>query len=235
MAVLYSDQMTGVKRSYRSPRREAQARHTRERVVDAARRLWVERGFAATTIDAIASEAGVAIQTVYGAFGSKGGILTALLGRLEAEAGGETLMRDLAAARTARQQLAQVAAFNRRLFEAGADIIAIALGSTAVDADVAAWAAEGDRRRRAGQAHIVGGWHAAGALRPGIGPAEARDVLYAMTSPELYLLLVRTVGWRPGRYERWLDRTLSTLLLGGPGTTASGTSGFGTGGRDRTS
>src|ERR671919_655371 len=136
MAVLYSDEMTSVKRPYRSPGREAQARRTQERIVDAARRLWVEHGFAATTMEAIAAEAKVAVQTVYGAFGSKGGILTALLGRLEAEAGGETLMRDLAAARTARQQLAQVAAFNRRLFEAGADIIAIALGSTAVDADV---------------------------------------------------------------------------------------------------
>jgi TetR/AcrR family transcriptional regulator, regulator of cefoperazone and chloramphenicol sensitivity len=208
--------MTGVKRQYRSPRREAQARRTRERIVDAARRLWVERGFATTTMEGIAAEADVAVQTVYGAFGSKGAILTALLGRLEREAGGETLARELGAARTPRRQLALVAAFNRSLFQGGADIIAIALGSTAVDADVAAWAAEGDRRRREGQARIVAGWHAAGALRPEIGRSEARDVLYSLTSPEVYLLLVKTSGWPPGRYERWLDRTLSTLLLGGP-------------------
>jgi AcrR family transcriptional regulator len=215
LAVLYSGEMTSVKRSYRSPRREAQARRTRERIIDAARRLWVERGFGTTTMEAIAVEANVAVQTVYGAFGSKGAILTALLGRLEAGAGGETLAADLSAARSARAQLALVAAFNRRLFEGGADVIAIALGSTAVDGDVAAWAAEGDRRRREGQARIVAGWHAAGALRPGIGPSEARDVLYTLTSPEVYLLLVKAVGWSPGRYERWLDRTLSALLLGG--------------------
>jgi AcrR family transcriptional regulator len=204
--------MTSVKRSYRSPRREAQARRTRERIIDAARHLWVERGFGATTMEAVAAEAGVAVQTVYGAFGSKGAILTALLGRLESEAGGETLMRELRVA-TPRRQLALVAAFNRRLFQGGADIIAIALGSTAVDAEVAAWAAEGDRRRREGQAHVVAGWHAAGALRPGTGPAEARDVLYTLTSPEVFLLLVKAGGWPPGRYESWLDRTLSTLLL----------------------
>jgi len=205
--------MTNVKRQYRSPRRDAQARRTRERIIDAARRLWVEHGFGTTTMEAIAAEAQVAVQTVYGAFGSKGAILTALLGRLEAEAGGETLMRELHAA-PPRRQLALVAAFNRRLFQGGADVIAIALGSTAVDADVAAWAAEGDRRRREGQAHIVAGWHTAGALKPGTGPGEARDVLYTLTSPEVYLLLVKACGWPPGRYESWLDRTLSTLLLG---------------------
>lgn len=165
-------------------------------------------------MEAIAVAADVAVQTVYGAFGSKGAILTALLGRLEADAGGETLMRELHAA-TPRQQLALVAAFNRRLFKGGADVIAIALGSTAVDGDVAAWAAGGDRRRREGQGRIVAGWHAAGALRPDIGLSEARDVLYTMTSPELYLLMVKANGWSPGRYERWLDRTLSALLLSG--------------------
>ncbi|MGI8829735.1 MAG: TetR/AcrR family transcriptional regulator [Candidatus Limnocylindria bacterium] len=189
---------------------------SRERVIEGARYLWVARGFAATTMEAIAAEAKVAVQTVYGAFGSKGGILTAVLEWLEAEAGGETLARDLDAAGEARHQLAVVAAFNRRLFETGADFLAIALGSTAVDDDVAAWIAEGDRRRREGQARIVAGWHAAGALRSGIGPSEARDVLYTFTSPDVFLLMVKASGWSPSRYQRWLDRTLSTLLFGDP-------------------
>lgn len=205
--------MTSVKRSYRSPRREAQARRTRLRIVDAARRRWVEHGFAATTMEAIASEAEVAVQTVYSAFGSKGGILTALLGQLEERAGGETLMSQLRASSSPREQLDLVAAFNRRLFEGGADILAIAIGSRAVDPEVAAWAAEGDRRRRVGQAGLVAGWHRAGALAPEIGLAEARSTLYALTSPEVYLVLLGT-GWTPGRYERWLRRTLGTLLFG---------------------
>jgi hypothetical protein len=96
------------------------------------------------------------------------------------------------------------------------DILGIALGSTAVDADVAAWAAEGDRRRRTGQARIVDGWHAAGALRPDLKRSEARDVLYALTSPEVFLLLVKSTGWAPGRYEGWLGRSLGDLLLGDP-------------------
>lgn len=203
--------MSDVKRSYRSPRREAQARRTRERIVHAARRLWVTRGFAATTIEAIASEAKVAVQTVYGAFGSKAAILIALLGQLEANAGGETLMTDLRNAASVREQLAILATFNRRLFEGGADIIAIAIGSVAVDPDVAAWANEGDRRRREGQGHIVAAWEAQGALKlPG---SDAADILYTLTSPEVYLLLVRAVGWSPDRYERWIDETLAGLLL----------------------
>lgn len=108
-----------------------------------------------------------------------------------------------------------MAAFNRRLFEVGADVIAIALGSTAVDEDVATWIAEGDGRRREGQAHVVAGWDAAEALRPEIGASEARDALYTLTSPQVYLQLVGTLGWAPDHYERWLERTLTTLLLGG--------------------
>ena len=205
--------MSDVKRSYRSPRREAQARETRERIVDAARRLWVKRGFASTTIEAIASEANVSVQTIYGTFGSKGAILIALLGQLEVAAGGDTLMADLRAASSAREQLAIVTRFNRRLFEGGTDMIAIALGSVAADPDVAAWTAEGDRRRREGQGHIVASWHAAGGLNPRLGESEAADVLYTLTSPEVYLLLVGTTGWTPDRYEDWIDDTLATLLL----------------------
>ena len=213
MAGLYSGEMADVKRSYNSPRRQAQARRTRERIVHAAERLWLQRGFATTTMEDIAAEADVAVQTVYSALRSKGGILTALLERLEADAGIDTLMRELQAARTPQRQLRLVAAFNRRLFERSADFIALARGSTAVDADIAAWVAEGDRRRREGQAPLVAGWHAADALRPDIEPSEAQDVLYTMTSPETYLLLVKTRGWAPDRYQRWLNQTLQTLLL----------------------
>jgi AcrR family transcriptional regulator len=211
--VLYSGQMHSVKRPYRSPMRESQARRTRHRIVDAARRLWVERGMGATTVDAIAAEAGVSVQTVYGAFGSKGGILTALLDRLDAEAGGERLMNQLRATPTVAAQLDVVAAFNRRLFEGGADVIALAIGSAAVDPDVAAWAAEGDRRRREGQGRLVGAWHAAGGLSSRLRPSEAADILYTLTSPEVYLLLVSRCGWSPARYEGWLGATLRTLLL----------------------
>ena len=203
--------MSDVKRSYRSPRREAQARRTRERIVKAARRLWVTRGFALTTIEAIASEAKVAVQTVYGAFGSKAAILIALLGQLEQNAGGETLMQDLQRAASVREQLAIIATFNRRLFEDGADILAIALGSVAVDRDVAAWVNEGDRRRREGQGHLVAAWEALNALK--LPRPEAADILYTLTSPEVYLLLVRTTGWSPDRYERWIEETLAALLL----------------------
>jgi TetR/AcrR family transcriptional regulator, regulator of cefoperazone and chloramphenicol sensitivity len=205
--------VSDVKRSYNSPLREAQARRTRERVVDAARTLWATQGFAAVTIDQIAAEAGVSVQTIYSAFGSKGGILTALLGRLEQQAGLDDLITQLRAAQNPDEQLRLVAAFNRRLFERGADIITIVRGWTAADPDVAAWMEEGDRRRRDGQAPLVASWQASGRLRPGLDTCQAADILHALTSPELYLLLVQSSGWLPDRYEDWLHETLSSLLF----------------------
>ncbi|MGA9343746.1 MAG: helix-turn-helix domain-containing protein, partial [Nocardioidaceae bacterium] len=78
--------MEQVKRSYRSPRREAQAARTREAIVEVTRRLLAAGGLSDVTMDAIAAEAGVSVQTVYATYGSKAAILSALLDRLEAEA-----------------------------------------------------------------------------------------------------------------------------------------------------
>lgn len=87
------------KRGYQSPRRQEQARRTQQAILTAARRLFVARGFGATTIEAIARSAGVAVQTVYSAFGSKRRMLIALLDRMAAEADLPRLERELAAAR----------------------------------------------------------------------------------------------------------------------------------------
>ncbi|MFY9915710.1 MAG: helix-turn-helix domain-containing protein, partial [Nocardioidaceae bacterium] len=76
--------MEQVKRSYRSPRREAQAARTREAIVEVTRRLLAAGGLSDVTMDAIAAEAGVSVQTVYATYGSKAAILSALLDRLEA-------------------------------------------------------------------------------------------------------------------------------------------------------
>src|SRR5438874_4627540 len=68
------------KRNYVSHRRQAQARETRGQIVQAARRLFIERGYTGTTIEQIATEAGVAVETVYATFGSKRAVLSRLVG-----------------------------------------------------------------------------------------------------------------------------------------------------------
>lgn len=207
--------MTTVKRPYRSPAREAQAARTRASIVDAAGRLLAAGGLSRATMEAIASEAGVAVQTVYAAFGSKPGILLALLERLETDADPERLARGLRTALTPRDQVRAIAGYHRRLFERGADVIAASVGSVATDPDIAAHVRTGHDRRRASLAAVIDGWRRDGRLRAGVGPGEATDITWALTSPELYLLHVRGSGWSPARYQRWLEAALAAYVLGG--------------------
>ncbi len=205
--------MERVKRIYRSPAREARAARTRDAIIEAAARLIRAGGLTSATMEAIAAEAGVAVQTVYAAFGSKPGILAALLERLERDADPDRLASELLAAGTPHDQVRAIAGYHRRLFQAGAEVIAASLGSIATDADLARHVRNGHDRRRAGQAAVVRSWERTGALRPGVGRREAADVLWALTGPELYLLQTTISAWSAARYERWLAATVERLLL----------------------
>src|SRR5215217_781572 len=204
--------MDPVKRRYRSPKRELQARQTREEIVGAARRLFVRDGFARTTVEAIAREAGVSAQTVYASVGSKRAIVGALIDQMEAEGGSEDLRRELTSAEDPREQLRVIVRFNRRLFERGQEILRIIM-ATRVDPEMESLWQEGDVRRREGQARWVGEWSEAAALRPGLGEGEAADVLWALTGPEVYGLFVVDCGWPGPRFEEWLFATLESRLL----------------------
>jgi AcrR family transcriptional regulator len=233
-------------RRYHSPRRQAQARTTRRRIAAAGRRLFARDGYARTTIEAIAREARVAVQTIYFFFGSKRAVCVALVDAMEQEvrpellallreagvatpegrqAAGETVAVDapggtdlleavLAADLPPSAQLALVVAFTRRLFQRGADVLALLRAASQTEPDLAATWQEGERRRRRNSAQLVAGWSGRGALRAGVPEQEAIDVLWALTDPELYRLLVDDSGWAPERYEAWLTATLSSLLFG---------------------
>lgn len=208
--------MSDVKRSYRAPAREAQAAQTNARIVEAARTLLVRQGMAATTIAALAREAGCSPQTIYAVFGSKAGVLLALLDQMETDADPERLAREVAAAiGEPRRQLRAGIAFHRRLFEPWAEVIALAHGATAANPEVADWVAEGHRRRHGSQARLAREWAAVGVLRSGLSGRRAADTLWALLSPDLYLLVVGRLGWRPTRYERWLSVLLARELFAG--------------------
>lgn len=203
-------------RPYHSPRRDAQAADTRRRVLTAARRQFAELGLA-TTIADIAREAKSSPQTIYATFGSKGGVLIALLDELTAAAGFGELGAELAAAADdPRRQLALYVGFDRRLFEQAADVVLLGLATRGADPDVGAWFSEGERRRRANQAPLIGAWHAAGALRPGLTEGRASDILWSLTGPAVYDLFVTQSGWSPSRFERWLIELLESQLFGAP-------------------
>jgi AcrR family transcriptional regulator len=208
--------MTSVKRrAYRSPLRAQRAEETRRSITDAARRLLEERAAAGVTIEEIAAEAGVSAATVYATFGSKVGILLAILDELTAGAGLPDLPGRLArGAGDPRRQLALYVQFDRRLFDAGRQIIGVALGLRSADPDVDAWFAEGERRRRVNQAPLVRGWADSGALRPELGERRAADILWAMTGPAVHRLFVVDAGWPSATYERWLRTVLEHELFG---------------------
>ncbi len=205
--------MEPVKRRYHSPKRERQAQQTREQIVEAARRLFASDGFANTTVESIAREAGVSVQTVYASVGSKRGIVLALLDWMEVEGGNEELRRELEASKDPRRQLRAIVRFNRQLFERGQDVLKVVMVARA-DPDVGAFGREGEVRRREGQAVWVREWAEAGVLRPNLDEGEAADILWALTGPELYWLFVVDCGWPGSRFEMWLFETLETQLYG---------------------
>jgi AcrR family transcriptional regulator len=204
--------MDPVKRRYRSPKRELQARQTREEIVGAARRLFACDGFARTTVEAIAREAGVSAQTVYASVGSKRAIVGALIDQMEVEGGSEELRRELTSAEEPREQLRAIVRFNRRLFERGQDILRIIM-ATRVDPEMESLWQEGGVRRREGQARWVRAWSEAGMLRADVGEGEAADVLWALTGPDVYGLFVVDRGWQGSRFEEWLFETLESRLF----------------------
>lgn len=208
--------MSDVKtRPYRSSRRQAQAADTRRRILAAAAELFVERGFQQTTIADIAAASDTATQTVYATFGSKAGLLIALLDARTEQVGlSEARAAVAAAAGDARRQLGIYVHFDRRLFEEAREIIEVGLGSRRVDPDVGAWFAEGERRRRVNQRPLVDAWHRSGALRSGLGSKRAADILWALTGPAVYSVFVREAGWTPAAFERWLRSTLEDQLFG---------------------
>jgi AcrR family transcriptional regulator len=205
--------MEPVKRRYHSPKRERQARQTREQIVEAARRLFARDGFTRTTVEAIAREAGVSAQTVYASVGSKRAIVLALLDRMEAEGGNEDLRRELGSTEDPHRQLRAIVSFNRRLFERGRDVLDVVM-ATRADPDVEAFGRAGEARRREGQARWVRAWAEEGVLRPNLDEGEAADVLWALTGPELYWLFAVNTGWSGLRFEEWLFGTLESQLFG---------------------
>jgi len=207
-----------VKRRYDNSRRQAQARATRLRVIETAKRMFIEHGYPATTIEAIAEAADTPLPTVYRLFGSKRALLTAVL---DTSFGGDdqpVAFGDRPAVRAARTEpspVKLVTAFARiaREFMERSSAIQHALATAAqVDPDAAGLLAEIRRQRYAGQSRIAAALEARGALDPGLGPSEAADIVYALLSPEVHRILTVERGWPADRYERWIARSLATLL-----------------------
>lgn len=207
------------KRRYRSKRREEDARRTRRSVVHEARKLFLDRGYARTTIAAVAGAASVSVETIYKSFGTKAGLAKAVFD--VAIAGDDEpipmVQRELVSKIEAEPDA-------RRKFVIYADHLAAA-GSRAgplqlvlrsaatTDAGAArVWQQMLDERL-AGMSAFAGHLSEGGHLRTDISRDHARDVLWTYNSVEMYDLLVIQRGWPPETYARWLADALIANLL----------------------
>ena len=202
------------KRRYHSPDRQRRAESTRTRIVTAARRLFARQGYAATSIEAIARAAGVAVPTIYAAMGSKRTILLALLDTIEREAGVAQLQAELEVARAnPLRQLELIIDLDCRLFERNLDVLEILREARSADPSLTSVWREGGRRRRQGQASLIRAWVDARLLAPGLSTRGAADVLWAFTGPDVYRLFVVESRWPTARFRRWLRDSLGGLLF----------------------
>jgi AcrR family transcriptional regulator len=211
-----------VKRRYESPRRREQAAETRRQILDASRRLFERDGYAATSVAAIASEAGVSLKTVYLAFGTKSGVLRALWNVLlrgddeSVPIAEREWYRSVLAEPDPKRLIALVAEGSRTVKERVGDVFEVIRTAAPVDADIAELWARIESEFYENQRAIVGALRASRGVRRGLDDERATDILWSLNHPDLWLLLVRKRGWTADEFERWLRETLAAQLLQPP-------------------
>ena len=198
---------------------QARTRRTRAAVIDAARSLFAERGYAPTTIEVISQRSDTPQATVYRLFGSKLGILKAVIdvsisGDDEPVAVADRpQVRELLAEPDPHKLLARFAAFVRDLMVRTGPVHRLLADAARSDEDAASLLAEIARQRHDGQRRVARSLARSGALREGLRERDAADIIHALASPEVYGLLVLDRGWNGERYENWVAAVLREQLL----------------------
>jgi AcrR family transcriptional regulator len=208
------------KRRYDSTRRREQAAATRLEILEAAQRLFERDGYTATTMAAIATEAGVALKTVYLAFETKAGLLRALWHlRLRGDEDDVPIAerqwyRDVIAEPDPERQLRLGARNARQVKGRAANLMRAMRDAAGTDADSAALWRRIQDDFYANQRAVVDAIDAKGGLAPGLDAARAADILWALNHPDVWHLLVGERGWTPEEWEQWFADTACAQLLG---------------------
>ncbi|HEY7974017.1 MAG TPA: TetR/AcrR family transcriptional regulator [Ktedonobacterales bacterium] len=201
------------RRAYHSPVRQRQAEETRQRMLAEARCLFQRYGYAGTTLDAIAEEAAVSAKTVVAVFGSKRGILAAALDPTTFGDQYHEMVAQLRAEPDPIRRAALLARLTRHVYQAKSVELDLLSGSRAVSPELAEIAESVEQRRWRFQERFAVFLRENGALRADLTQIEATDELWALTSFDLYRMLVIRRAWRPERYEAWLTQTLIASLI----------------------
>jgi AcrR family transcriptional regulator len=201
--------------------RRRRGAETRRRVEEAAARLFASRGYTATSVQAIADAAGVHVQTIYLAYGTKAAVLAACAARLVA--GEEDPDTQPADRRWARE--IQATADPRRKIELYvrhvADVAArttplldVLRATAPSEPEAAAFLTHMEEGRREGPLQLLGPLAATAAARPGLTASDIADIAFALASPDMLRALVTMRGWERERAEAWLSAVLCRELLG---------------------
>jgi len=205
------------RRRYDSTRRQEQARQTREAILAAARRRFLHHGYAATTIAAIAGDAGVSVDTIYKTFGGKPGLVREICsdglagkGAVHAEVRSDALQLHATDPLQVMRGIGELAA---EVAPRVAPILLLVRDAAAIDPDMAALKAELDDKRLERMTHNARNLADAGHLRPGLSIDVAGEIMWTYSSPELYELLIIRRGWSKQRYGAFTAAALAAALL----------------------
>jgi AcrR family transcriptional regulator len=197
----------------RSTYRQQQAAATRERIAEAARRLFATDGYGSTSMETIAAEAGVAVRTVYAAFGAKREILSFICERWLEAARARERAAEVLAERDPARRLRAAAGWLRALYAAGFDVVMIFEAANDESAETRALL----RSKLAGRNEAMDAMIASleGHLRAPVHEVQA--VYRALAAPGVYRELVEESGWTPDAFERWAGDALERFATEGQG------------------
>jgi AcrR family transcriptional regulator len=218
-----TDYVKPPRRSYRSPLRDARARATRRRVLDSAARRFIQVGYPAATVEAIATDAEVSAKTVYHLFGSKAGLLKEVMD-VAFVADDEAIPlversgpQQVKAEPDQRRQIQMSALGTADLLERTRQINDVLTQAAAVDPDAAALRDDIELRQRREAMHILAEWFSrTGPLRDGMTIDRAADILWVLTSPEVHQLYRKHCAWSADEYADWLTTALLDSVAGHP-------------------
>jgi AcrR family transcriptional regulator len=207
------------RRAYDSSSRKKTAAATRNAIIESATRLFIEKGYAATTMPAIAQDAGIALDTVYAVVGKKPVLFkllieTAISGQDQPVPAEERdYVQAIRAASDAAQKLRIYAAALRSIQLRLAPLLRVLQAAAPLDSDLTALWKEISQRRAANMRLLARDLATTGRLRPDLTVAKVADIIWSMNSPEFYLLLVEERGWSSQEFELWLADAWTRLLL----------------------
>lgn len=209
------------RRKYDSRRREQQAERTRHDIIKAAHPLFVDRGYAGTTMNAIADAAEVAVETIYRGLGSKAALFEAVVEAAVA-GGAQRAQRPVEERPAVRavidepdplRQIEAYVATQPGIHDRLGPLVVALKAATDVEEQLAELWERLENQRLQGMGRFAQLLADRNALKPGMSVDEARDVLWTLCSHSVYEKLVERCGWSPQGYQAWLTDTLTSALL----------------------